>query len=77
MQKYMADSKVLINLQGLRYVKKTDSTYGGSNGDRYHIEWAHKGQMNSMSYVDKAGRDEMYDKIRQALCPQEQLKEKV
>lgn len=66
MQKYIADDKVILCAQGLRWVKKDDLTYAG-NQPTYRLSWNYKGSEAAFSYDNQAERDAMYDKVVKAL----------
>ncbi len=55
---YVSDDHITINIQGLRYVKRTS---GGS------LEWGHKGSEQHYYYKDQTDADEMYKRLREAL----------
>ncbi len=67
MKHFVADSKVILNLAGLRFVVKVDSTYS-LNPEKYSLEWEYKGSKGSMAYEKQEDRDRIYTEIREVLC---------
>ncbi len=67
-QHYLTDNHCIVGITGLRYVKKIDSVYPGSS-NRYYLEFAYKGQVQTVTYSNEVERDQMFERI----C--EQLKE--
>lgn len=67
-QHYLTDNHCIVGITGLRYVKKSDSTYVGSP-NKYYLEFAYKGQEQRVMYPNAVERDQMFERI----C--EQLKE--
>ena len=63
--RYAADDRVILCLDGLRWVKKTDTSY--LREEKYGLSWNYKGGQESTSYGKKLDRDLMYDRMRAAL----------
>jgi hypothetical protein len=66
MSNYISDEQVIINLQGLRWCKKSDAQY--INYVHYGLEWDYKGGHGTHTYNDKEKRDEMFNRLRAALA---------
>ena len=56
---YVADERIAFNLQGLRYVQKSDRSYSGE--ETFRLELQYKGSSTTVSYKDKAVRDSIYE----------------
>jgi len=63
--KYVGDEKVIIGLQGLRFIKKTNSV---SAYESYYLEWEYKGSKGQARYEKEEDRDALYNKIKSNLC---------
>jgi hypothetical protein len=61
---YVSDDEVIINLQGLRWVAKTD-TYPSMRGDDlWELVWDFKGSTGCRHrYADKDKRDAMFQRL--------------
>jgi Zn finger protein HypA/HybF involved in hydrogenase expression len=64
---YLADNKAIINTAGLRWVIKSDKTYGILT---YHLEIQYKGSNQSIEYEIKDDRDAMFERLSDALTLQ-------
>ncbi len=69
---YISDDLITLSLAGLRYIRKSDSTYTGMKST-FSLKWAYKGQEESVQYPDKETRDAMYDKVSKALTGDSKL----
>jgi hypothetical protein len=69
MSNYISDDQVIINLQGLRWVKKSDTQYTTYNN--YGLEWDYKGGHGTHTYTSQEKRDEMFNRLRTALAVNE------
>lgn len=63
MEKYIGDDKVILLLQGLRFIIKEDRRYGLSTKVEYFLKWDYKGAEGSLIYEDKAERDALYNRV--------------
>lgn len=67
---FVADKKVIINLQGIRYVQKAELSthhYGMTEDNRYQIQVTYKGNILNVGYASIAERDKTYDELVAAL----------
>ncbi len=64
---FLADSKAIINTQGLRWVVKSDKSYGSEADLEYYIEIQYKGSTKIIPYKSKEARDTMFDNLSVAL----------
>ena len=61
---YVSDDEVIINLQGLRWVKKSDTYPSLKGNDIYELAWDFKGSPGCHHrYDDKAKRDAMFQRL--------------
>ena len=67
MEKSIGDDKVILQLAGLRFIKKENYTTNVRGDERYWLKWNYKGADNSVEYADYEARDTMYEKVRAAL----------
>lgn len=64
MQYYIMDNKVILAIQGLRFVKKTGHLYHAIKAhDTYGIIWNYKGSDGFMDYPTKEERDKIFNEI--------------
>ncbi len=66
MKKYIGDGTVTLCLMGLRFIKKSESSYPFPNRP-YRLEWNYKGVDGYAEYEKKEVRDAIYDKVQEAL----------
>lgn len=64
---FIGDDKVILNLQGLRFIQKVDHTGYSSTMERYYLEWEYKGAKGSVSYESKDDRDKLYAQVKEVL----------
>ena len=62
MKNIISDDKLIINIQAMRYIKKSDRE-GRPGCPKYLLEWEHKGSSGNQEYEDKKERDDMFEKI--------------
>ena len=67
MKQFIADEKVILSLQGLRWIMKTNQAAWGNSPEKYGLEWNYKGSENKIGYEKEEDRDAMYVKVRDAL----------
>lgn len=65
MQQYIMDNRVILSLQGLRFIKKNDRIHSPNvNIDNSHgIEWNYKGSCGYMDYKSEEKRDKIFNQI--------------
>lgn len=66
-KRYASDDKIILNLQGLRFASKEDMIYSVRDKMKYRIKWDYKGSSGYVTYENKDERDQMFNKIREAL----------
>ena len=64
-EKFVADNRLILSKQGLRFIRKVNTSYTGT--EKFSIEWAFKGIEGSQDYKSEAERDAMYDQVKAAL----------
>jgi len=67
MKQFIGDDKVILNMQGLRFIKKADYAASTFSEEKHVLEWEYKGTKGSASYTVKAERDAIYDRLREVL----------
>ena len=71
-QRYIMDDKVILSLQGLRFIKKQDVIYASANSDNnYRLIWNYKGADGYVDYVNKRDRDKIFDEIGENFLKQQ------
>ena len=65
MKQFVGDERVVVNLQGLRWIQKENQSAGWP--ERYRLKWNYKGGEGSQSYESEELRNAMYDKVKKAL----------
>jgi hypothetical protein len=61
---YIADDEVIIQTQGLRWVKKGDTRFPSS--ECFTLTWDFKGSNATHTYKDKGKRDAIFDRLVEA-----------
>lgn len=67
--RYVQDAKVIIVMQGIRWVKRTDQTFGGGVKTEYQLEVDYKPRSLLVRYATEEERDAMFNKVSAALAP--------
>ena len=67
--RYVGDSRAVIMLQGIRWVKRTDQTYIMSDKTVYELEVDYRGRSLTIKYETAAERDMLFDRLMEALLP--------
>lgn len=64
MQQYIMDDRVILAIQGLRFVKKQDHLHHRIKAhDTYGIIWNYKGSDGYVDYLTEKERDKIFNKI--------------
>ena len=66
-EQFIADAQAIINLQNIRWVTKSNTSYGT---ETFQLEVRYNVKTDSLLYVkykDEKARDEMYDKVSEIL----------
>lgn len=68
---HLADDVCIIALAGIRGVCREDSTEYGSSNQQHRLTASYKGHDYTYRYEhDKEARNKMYNRLREALCPE-------
>jgi len=69
MQQYVMDDRVILALQGLRFIKKNDCIHSSNVNldNHYEIIWNYKGSDGFMDYKSKEDRDKIFNRIAKSI----------
>jgi len=72
MQQYIMDDRIILSIQGLRFVKKRDHLYHGVKTDNaYGILWNYKGSDGFMDYPTEKERNKIFEEIKKLIKDRE------
>ena len=62
MDVFVADERIIVTMQGLRWIQKSEYTYQGGK-TRYSINVQYKGSDTNVTYDSEEERDRIYNTV--------------